>query len=114
MRPPASTKWRCQYTVGSLCRAAIAMIRLRCTTADPLAVMIRPPFGEPANAATVRSISVGSRTSIGVISILKYGATAWMAPNCPAARRDGGIADDAGSRHARSDLLQHFKPFSAH
>src|SRR3954465_4856793 len=91
MRPPASTKWRCQYTVGSLSRAARAMIRLRCTTAAPLAVMISPPFGEPANAATVRSISAGSRTSIGVTFILKYGATAWIAPNCPLPEGTAGL-----------------------
>jgi hypothetical protein len=43
---------------------------------DP--TMIRPPFGTCANAMTARSISTGSRTSIGRNSTPNDGATAWM------------------------------------
>ena len=51
--------------------------------ADALAVTIRPPFGERANAAMARSISPASRTLIGLTSTLSDGATAWMTPNWP-------------------------------
>ena len=49
--------------------------------ADALPVKIRPPFGERANAATARSISLASRMLIGLTSIPSDGATIWMAPN---------------------------------
>src|SRR5262245_56036831 len=45
--------------------------------------MIRPALALRTKAVTARSISLASRTSIGVSSTPKEGATAWMAPNCP-------------------------------
>jgi hypothetical protein len=40
--------------------------------------MIRPLFGTRANATTARSISPGSRMSIGRNSTPNDGATTWM------------------------------------
>ena len=51
--------------------------------ATVLAVTIRPPLPERANAVTARSISGASRTSTGLNSTPKDGATAWMAANWP-------------------------------
>jgi hypothetical protein len=48
-----------------------------------LDVTIRPPFGPRANAPTSRSISRGSRTSIGVNSTPDDDATDWIAANWP-------------------------------
>src|SRR5262249_36160914 len=59
------------------------MISSRCTNVSPPAVMIRPPLGLPTKAATARSISPASRTSIGFNSTPNDGATAWMAPSWP-------------------------------
>ena len=71
------------------------MIVFRCATAAPLAVMIRPLFGEVASAAAMRSISAVLRTSIGVTSIPKYGETAWIAPNCPLPEGTAGLRTTA-------------------
>ena len=68
---------------GSLCRAASAVIRSRCTTASALAVTIMPPFGPSAKLVTPRSISPASRTWTGVNSTPSGGATDWMTANCP-------------------------------
>src|SRR2546423_9494982 len=57
------------------------MIRSRWSTVAPPPVVIRPPFGERAKAATARSISPASRMLIGFTSTLSDGATAWMAAN---------------------------------
>ena len=45
--------------------------------------MIRPPSGERAKAVTARSISPGSRRSIGLTSTPTDGATYWMTANWP-------------------------------
>jgi putative ABC transport system substrate-binding protein len=50
--------------------------------ADPLAVRIRPPFGECAKAATARSISSASRMLTGLNCTPNDGATDWIAPYC--------------------------------
>jgi hypothetical protein len=44
-------------------------------------VTIRPPFPERAKAVTLRSISVASRTLIGVNSTPSDGAAVWIEPN---------------------------------
>src|SRR5215472_2476331 len=59
------------------------MISSRCTNVSPPVVMIRPPLGLLTKAATARSISPASRTSIGFNSTPNDGATAWMAPSWP-------------------------------
>ena len=60
------------------------MISSRWTAAPELPVTIRPPFELRANAATSRSISPASRTSIGVNSTPNDGgAMAWIAANWP-------------------------------
>ena len=76
-----------------------------------LAVTIRPPFGARANAATARSISPASRTSIGLTSTPSDGATAWIAAELADPVAVGGIPKDRRSRHARRDLLEQLQPF---
>jgi hypothetical protein len=49
--------------------------------ANPLDATIRPPFGERAKAATVRSISGALRKLSGLTSIPSDGTTDWMMPN---------------------------------
>ena len=97
---------------GSLCLAASDVISSRWTAANALAVTIRPPFEERANAATARSISAASRTLIGLTSTPSDGATDWITANWPIPAGYGGIPKNRHSRHARRDLLEQFKPFS--
>ena len=57
-----------RWTFGRRYLVASEMIRLRRVSCDWLPVTIRPPFRSRANAPMARSISPGSRTSIGVNS----------------------------------------------
>src|SRR5262245_33922834 len=89
------------------------MIRSRCTAPDGLAVTIRPPLGTLANLATARSISVGSRTLIGLTSTPTAGATAWMIANCPIPWVRLGSRRTAARVTPRGNVLEQFHPFSA-
>ena len=78
-----------------------------------LAATIRPPFEPRANAATARSISPASRTSIGLTSCR---ATAPRPGSRPTVRSRRIRPDPAGpphARHARRDLLEQLQPFPA-
>ena len=92
------------------------MIKSRCrmAAATPLEDTIKPPFGERANSVTARSISVPSRTSIGLTSTPNSGPTAWMAPNCPLPEGKLGSRMTAARARARRNLLEQFQPFPAH
>jgi hypothetical protein len=69
---------------GRRYRDASEMIRSRWITDPWLAVTIRPPFRSRANATIARSISPGSRTSIGVNPTPNdAGAIAWITANWP-------------------------------
>ena len=59
------------------------MISSRWVIANALAATIRPPFGEPANAVTARSISPASRKLITVTSTPSAGATDCMTAYWP-------------------------------
>src|SRR5262249_3579209 len=50
---------------------------------NPLAVTIKPLFGEPAKVATPRSISLPSRTTTELTCTPWDGATDWIAANWP-------------------------------
>jgi hypothetical protein len=64
--------------------------------------MITPPFGPRAKAVMSRSISLASRTLVGLASIPSDGAADWMA-----------IPKNGHSSHPRHDLLEHLQPFAA-
>jgi hypothetical protein len=70
-------------------------------------------LGTPANLATARSISAGSRTLIGLTSTPTAGATAWMIANCPIPWVRLGIAEDRRARNPRGNLLEQFHPLPA-
>jgi hypothetical protein len=59
------------------------MIKSRLTAVNVLAVTIKPPFDERANAVTARSISSASRTPTGHTSTPNDGAAAWITANWP-------------------------------
>src|SRR5262249_31549448 len=59
------------------------MISFRRPPCEGLAGAISPPFAARANSVMPRSISPGWRTSIGVSSMRRDGATACIAANCP-------------------------------
>ena len=68
-----------------------------------LAVTTRPPFEERAKAATTRSSSPASRTSIGLTSTPTDAATDWMTANSPTPEvPQGREGPPLASRAARS------------
>src|SRR5215468_1143810 len=75
--------------------------------------MIRPPFGTCPNVTMARSISAGSRTSIGRNSTPSDGATAWMIAYLTDPRAHSGVPKDRCSLHAGRDLFEQLEPFSA-
>ena len=76
-----------------------------------LAVTIMPPFEERANAVTLRSISLASRTPTTLNSTLNDGATAWIALKM--SRPYGKIPKHRHPRHARCDLFEQLQPLRA-
>ena len=85
-------------------------------TDNALAVTIRPPLGERANAVTARSISPALAQLIGLSSTPNDGATAWIAANWPIPA-DAGSRSTPSARHPGATSLSsssHFalKPYS--
>ena len=78
-----------------------------------LAVTIRPPFAERANAVTARSISPASRTSTGLNSTPNDGATAWMAPNWPVPAGMAGSRRTAARVTPGAICFEQLQPFPA-
>ena len=82
------------------------MLGSRWTAAAELPVTTKPPFDSRANAATSRSISSASRTSIGLNSTPNDGgAMAWIGELADPGGHCG-IAKDGNSRQVGRNLFE--------